>query len=55
MPNSRSELEGVKSYRPKMECICPVCRKKHVVSMRWAGKGIPKKFCRCCKRVVASQ
>ena len=33
----------------KTVCICPKCRRKHTVKMRWIGRGIVWKFCRPCK------
>ena len=38
------------SYGKKTACICPKCRRKHTVKMRWIGRGIVWKFCQPCKR-----
>jgi len=33
----------------KMECICPRCGQKHVMTFHWIGRGTPRKFCPSCK------
>ena len=40
------------SYGKKTACICPKCRRKHTVKMRWIGRGIVWKFCQPCKNTV---
>ena len=37
------------SYGKKTSCICPKCRRKHTMKMRWIGRGTPWKFCPACK------
>jgi len=39
----------VSSSKEKVECICPGCRKRHLMSFRWIGRGTPRKFCPSCK------
>jgi hypothetical protein len=36
---------------PKMdvECICPKCRHRYTVKMRWIGRGTPRKYCTACR------
>jgi hypothetical protein len=33
----------------KVDCICPKCGRKHVMAIRWIGRGTPRKFCLSCK------
>lgn len=32
-----------------VECICPMCGKKHHMTMFWTGRGVPRKYCSACK------
>ena len=49
------KLDGVefddKSYnsKTKVECICPKCGQRHVMTFRWIGRGTPRKYCLSCK------
>jgi len=40
-----------KSYNSKMkvECICPKCGQRHVMTFHWIGRGTPRKYCQACK------
>jgi transposase-like protein len=40
-----------KSYNSKMkvECICPKCGQRHVMTFHWIGRGTPRKYCPSCK------
>lgn len=33
----------------KVECICPKCGQKHIMTFHWIGRGIPRKYCPVCK------
>lgn len=33
----------------KIECICPKCGRRHSMSFRWIGRGVPRKFCKSCR------
>jgi hypothetical protein len=33
----------------KVECICPKCGIRHIVTFEWTGRGTPRKFCLRCK------
>ena len=54
-PSFFEELDGAEfddqSYNSKMkiECICPKCGQKHVMTFRWIGRGTPRKYCQSCK------
>ena len=53
--SSSKELDGLefddKSYNSKMkvECICPKCGQRHVMTFHWIGRGTPRKYCQSCK------
>jgi hypothetical protein len=32
-----------------VECICPKCGIRHIVTFEWTGRGTPRKFCQRCK------
>lgn len=34
----------------KTECLCPLCRRTHLLKIWWTGKGIPRKYCYDCLR-----
>ena len=34
-------------------CICPSCRKEHKELMFWTGNGMPRTYCKRCRRVMA--
>ena len=36
-----------------VKCICPKCTAHHRIYMRWAGRGIPRKYCTACRPQVA--
>ena len=40
-----------KNYNSKMkvECICPKCGQRHVMTFHWIGRGTPRKYCPPCK------
>ena len=40
-----------KSYNSKMkvECICPKCSQRHIMTFHWIGRGTPRKYCPSCK------
>jgi hypothetical protein len=40
------------TYGRKTICKCPNCGKKHVLKMRWIGRGMPWKFCGPCKLIT---
>jgi len=47
--NSRS----IKEILPEVECICPNCKCKHMLKMKWiGGKITPRKYCEPCKSRV---
>jgi hypothetical protein len=33
----------------KVECLCPKCGRKHVMTFHWIGRGTPRKYCPSCK------
>ena len=33
----------------RVECVCPLCRQKHLMSIHWIGRGTPRKFCDRCR------
>jgi hypothetical protein len=35
--------------KSKVECICPKCDKKHILSFHWIGRGTPRKYCQSCR------
>ena len=35
--------------KSKVECICPNCGKRHIMNIRWIGRGVPRKFCQSCR------
>jgi transposase-like protein len=45
-----SDVEAI-PYNDKMkiECLCPKCGRKHVMSFHWIGRGTPRKYCQSCK------
>ena len=36
-----------------VRCICPKCNDRHNVYMRWAGRGVPRKYCSNCRPLIA--
>jgi len=32
-------------------CWCPKCETFHKIRMHWIGRGIPRIYCSCCKRI----
>ena len=48
-----SDYEDVSSFAKLIECICPMCEKKHTKMIYWTGNGIPRKRCLHCEKVVA--
>lgn len=32
------------------KCICPECRKRHSLRVRWVGNGTPRILCEKCRR-----
>lgn len=36
-------------FKKKVICICPKCGKQHKMSLRWIGRGTPRKYCQPCK------
>ena len=53
--SAMNEAEGVDvndlPYNDKMkvECLCPKCGRKHVMTFHWIGRGTPRKYCPSCK------
>jgi transposase-like protein len=35
--------------KKKVECICPKCGQRHVMTFHWIGRGTPRKYCQSCK------
>jgi len=33
----------------KVECICPKCGQRHIMTFHWIGRGTPRKYCPVCK------
>lgn len=33
----------------KVECICPKCGQRHIMTFHWIGRGTPRKYCPACK------
>jgi len=33
----------------EVECICPMCRQRYKLKMRWIGRGAPRKYCTSCR------
>lgn len=44
------EIKLWDSYSKKtyVECICPKCRVRHKMNLRWIGRGMPRKYCTSC-------
>jgi rubrerythrin len=53
--SSRIEADGGElteiEYNDKMkvECICPKCGQRHIMTFHWIGRGTPRKYCPVCK------
>jgi len=47
-----SSYEDVSSFAKLIECICPMCEKKHKRLIYWTGNGIPRKRCLDCENTV---
>ncbi len=45
------ELEDLMKKRP-VECRCPKCSKKHILSIFWTGTGTPRMYCHQCREVI---
>lgn len=43
------DAEETEVYGVSTQCICPKCHKKHIVKLKWIGRGTPRKFCQACK------
>jgi hypothetical protein len=37
------------SLRKRIRCTCPCCEKKHILTLYWSGKGVPRKLCKRCR------
>jgi len=54
-PSSMDEADGGElneiEYNDKMkvECICPKCGQRHIMTFHWIGRGTPRKYCPSCK------
>jgi len=35
--------------KSRVECICPICDKKHFLNFHWIGRGTPRKYCQNCR------
>jgi hypothetical protein len=51
MEKPMEEVEDALPYneKTKVECICPMCGKKHIMSFHWIGRGTPRKYCPTCR------
>jgi len=47
-----SGYEDVSSFAKLIECICPMCEKKHKRLIYWTGNGIPRKKCLDCEKAA---
>lgn len=39
-----------KTTNKMVQCICPMCGRKHKLYIYWKGNGTPRKFCLSCKK-----
>jgi len=49
-----SNYEDVSSFAELIECICPMCKKRHKRLIYWTGNGIPRKRCLNCEKIVTT-
>ncbi len=47
-------IEDFKTDVKTWSCICPKCGKYHRIKLNWAGRSIPKKFCKNCKKFAGN-
>jgi hypothetical protein len=41
--------EGSGPDKATIECICPKCGERHILSLHWIGRGTPRKYCPLCR------
>lgn len=38
--------------KKKTECLCPLCRRTHLLKIWWTGRYIPRKYCPNCLHIM---
>ena len=52
--NSHPPKEYLDSGKTNVRCKCPKCGEVHATFMHWAGRGVPRIYCRNCRPMVSS-
>ncbi len=50
--SSQQQRDLRKSAKKGIKCICPKCARVHKMKMIWTGRGIPRKYCLICLKLV---
>jgi len=48
---NKAEMEARKDIREWMIAKCPLCGKEHKEYLYWTGRGVPRKYCKKCRRL----
>jgi hypothetical protein len=49
---NKPETDFIKTPFKETECLCPLCEIKYTRFMYWTGRGIPRKHCPDCLRII---
>ena len=36
------------------KCFCPLCREFHEINIHWIGRGVPRKYCTKCHKIICA-
>lgn len=50
--SSQQQQDLRKSARKWIKCICPKCGGVHKIKFIWTGRGVPRKYCSICVKLV---
>lgn len=47
------DLEALEK-KTSIQCLCPMCGKKHKLKILWTGRGTPRIYCHRCREQMTS-